>query len=108
MAGESGSLNTIITDVEHIVNDLSKLQPDDDNYKTPASKLVFNVETLSYAPPIPKQDELNIKNRPERKKVLADALCSPYIQRQIDMAEKRTVSERNTSSCLFAANGEPW
>ncbi|KAI3821968.1 hypothetical protein L1987_09547 [Smallanthus sonchifolius] len=48
------------------------------------------------------------QERPKRKIILADALCSPYKQRQVVMEEKMTNVEKNISTYLFLGNGFVW
>ncbi|KAI7751381.1 hypothetical protein M8C21_024243 [Ambrosia artemisiifolia] len=89
-------------DVDTVIKELPNLQQED-GYTTPAKNIVHFVEPISSVKP--QQFEENKTKRPQRNKNFADALCSPYILREVAMAEKRTVSENNVSTYLFTGNG---
>ncbi|KAI3813105.1 hypothetical protein L1987_17821 [Smallanthus sonchifolius] len=56
----------------------------------------------------PAEVEEKKQERPKRKIILSDALCSPYKQRRVGMEEKLTTVEKNISSYLFSGNGYVW
>ncbi|KAI3717572.1 hypothetical protein L1987_69274 [Smallanthus sonchifolius] len=56
----------------------------------------------------PTEVEEKKQERPKRKIILSDALCSPYKQRRVGMEEKLTTVEKNISSYLFSGNGYVW
>ncbi|KAI3802015.1 hypothetical protein L1987_30137 [Smallanthus sonchifolius] len=48
------------------------------------------------------------QEKPKRKLILSDALCSPYKQRKVVMEEKLTNVKKNISSYLFCGKGFAW
>ncbi|KAI3793946.1 hypothetical protein L1987_36569 [Smallanthus sonchifolius] len=56
----------------------------------------------------PAEVEEKKQERPKRKIILSDALCSPYKQRRAGIEEKLTTVEKNISSYLFYGNGYVW
>jgi hypothetical protein len=85
---------------------ISQLQEQHEQYTTPKKDVVYFVDPISYAKP---QEPVQKKEgRPQRKKMFSEALCSPFLQRQVVMEQKRTVTENNISAYINAAIGPVW
>ncbi|KAK9053285.1 hypothetical protein SSX86_029918 [Deinandra increscens subsp. villosa] len=48
------------------------------------------------------------EQRPKHKRVVSEALCSPFMERKVVLTEKRTATETNISHYISAATGESW
>ncbi|KAD2393171.1 hypothetical protein E3N88_40148 [Mikania micrantha] len=92
--------------IAKVISELPLLQSRGQEYQTPEKAMLCVVDPVSSVRP--EQCEVKNPKRPQRKKVLPEVLCSPYIQRQVVMADKRTSTENNLSSYIFAASGECW
>ncbi|KAD3641551.1 hypothetical protein E3N88_30775 [Mikania micrantha] len=87
-------------DLNKIITELPILQTEVTDFQTPQKDIVCFVDPISSVKPGKNQ------KRPERKKNVGELLCSPYIERQVVMGQRRTTAENNIADYLFAATGE--
>ncbi|MFS7956487.1 hypothetical protein Hanom_Chr07g00655201 [Helianthus anomalus] len=90
-------------DIMQVVADLKMLPVEEQGYITPAKHIVHFVEPITSVKP-----QQNIRKNPERDINPAEALCSPYIQRAVIMAEKRTKAEIAVSNYIFCGKEDLW
>ncbi|KAM0046589.1 putative Ulp1 protease family catalytic domain, papain-like cysteine peptidase superfamily [Helianthus debilis subsp. tardiflorus] len=90
-------------DIMQVVADLKMLPVEEQGYITPAKHIVHFVEPITSVKP-----QQNIRKNPERDINPAEALCSPYIQRAVIMAEKQTKAEIAVSNYIFCGKEDIW
>ncbi|MFS8025644.1 hypothetical protein Hanom_Chr16g01477531 [Helianthus anomalus] len=78
------------------------LPVEEQGYITPAKYIVHFVELITSVKP-----QQSIRKYPERDINPEKALCSPYIQRAVIMAEKRTKAEIAVSNYIFLWERRP-